>query len=384
MIARELGRVLASGKKSVLLLGPRQTGKSTLIKSLRPDIEIDLAHEPTYLDFLGNPRELEERLKAASFPARIFIDEIQRLPSLLNTIQFLLDKFPGRFRFYLTGSNARKLKRGRANLLPGRIHSFTMGPLCAKELGYDFSGEEAMSHGTLPGIWTESSALEKEKTLRSYAAAYVKEEVQAEGLARNLEGFARFLRHAAESSGKFLDLSKIASAAQTPRQSVVRFFEILEDSLLARKIEPFAQSSVRRLIQHPRFYFFDPGVLNGLLGNFTVSADRRGFLFEHLVVTQILHEAAARDLEVRLSGYRTEHGAEVDLIVEIGRETHAIEIKASKNVRAEELKGFESFKNYYGRPHRCWLFYEGDVARVVQGVDIRPWQSGLRELFESK
>lgn len=382
MVTRKLEPILAAAKKSVLLLGPRQTGKSTLIVSLKPGLTINLAHEPTYLDFLRNPGELEQRLGSAAAPMTIFIDEVQRLPSLLNTIQALLDRPHNRLRFYLTGSSARKLKRGQANLLPGRIHSFALGPLCAGELDYALDTASALTYGTLPGIWTEPDVRTKEKTLRSYATTYLKEEVQAENLVRNLEGFTRFLYHAAECSGKFLDLSKLASAAQVARQSVVRFFDVLEDCLLVRRLEPFAKSATRRLVQHPKFYFFDVGVLNGLLGNFTVSGDRRGSLFEHLVVNQITHEAAARDRDVRLSAYRTEHGAEVDVILEMGGETHAIEIKASRTVRTSDLSGLRSFSQYYDRPHRSWIFYEGDAAKTIQGTAIRPWQKGLREIFQ--
>ena len=381
MVSRKLAPVLAGSKKSILLLGPRQTGKSTLIAGLKPDMTINLAHEPTYIDFLRNSAELEQRLAASSGALTIFIDEVQRLPSLLNTIQTLLDRSANRLRFYLTGSSARKLKRGHANLLPGRLHTFTLGPLSVSELGYALDTHSALAYGTLPGIWTEQDLRSREKTLRSYAATYLKEEVQAENLARNLEGFARFLQHTAEWSGRFLDLTKLASASQVARQSVVRFFEVLEDCLLVRRLEPFGKSLTRRLIQHPRFYFFDVGVLNGLLGNFTVSGDRRGLLFEHLVVNQILHEAAAQDRDIRLSAYRTEHGAEVDVVLEIRGDVHAIEIKASKTVGAGDLRGLQSFRKYYGRKHRAWLLYAGETRKTVQGVDVRPWQTGLHELF---
>jgi hypothetical protein len=139
----------------------------------------------------------------------------------------------------------------------------------------------------------------------------------------------------------------------------------------------------RRLVQHPRFYFFDVGVLNGLLGNFTVSADRKGLLFEHLVVNQILNEAAAEDRDIRLSAYRTEHGAEVDVILEMEGMVHAIEIKASKTVDAGDLSGLRSFGEYYGRKHRCWLLYAGQSHKTINGVNVRPWQTGLREIFNA-
>lgn len=383
MITRALGSRLAASKKSVLLLGPRQTGKSTLIAGLRPDLTINLAHEPTFVEFLRNPSELEQRLAALNGRAVVFIDEIQRLPSLLNTVQVLLDRPSNLLKFYLTGSSARKLRRGHANLLPGRIHAFSLAPLSCSELGYAVDVRKALAYGTLPGIWTEDDDRSREKTLRSYASTYLKEEVQAENLARNLEGFTRFLYAAADWSGRFLDLSKLASAAQIPRQSAVRFFEVLEDCLLVRRIGPFAKSAVKRLVQHPRFFFFDNGVLNGLLGSFQVSGDRLGSSFEHLVCNQLIHEAAARDEDIRLSAYRTEHGAEVDLILERGPQTWAIEIKASKSLRTEELGSLRSFGEFFGNRHRACVLYLGNTRKVLNGIELWPWQEGIRAIFEA-
>jgi predicted AAA+ superfamily ATPase len=382
MIERALGPTLARAKRSFLLLGPRQTGKSTLVSALKPHLSINLAHEATYLEFARNPRELEERL-AASLGERqqtIFIDEVQRLPSLLNTIQTLLDASPPRYRFFLTGSSARKLRRGNANLLPGRIFTYQLGPIVSREMDYKLDTAQALSHGTLPGILVESDRYVKEKILSSYAATYLKEEVQAEALTRNMEGFARFLSVCAEYAGRFLDLAKLAADAQIARQSAVRYFEILEDCLIVQRLSPFAKSARRRLVQHPRYYFFDAGVLNGLLGNFGISPDRIGNLFEHLVFSQIAHSASALDKRIDLSSYRTEHGAEVDFIVTSNGDTFAIESKASRNVGKNDLRGLDSFAEYYGKPHRAMLFYLGTQRRKIGRVEIFPWQEGLEEI----
>lgn len=383
MIPRAISQVLRDSKKSFLLLGPRQTGKSTLVSSLNPDLTINLAHEPTYLEFARNPRELEERLNALPATGKqqnIFIDEVQRLPSLLNTIQSLLDSAPRRYRFHLTGSSARKLRRGQANLLPGRIFTYQLGPIVSREVGYQLDTKEALGHGTLPGIMLEPDEKTKEKTLSSYAATYLKEEVQAEALTRNLEGFARFLSLCTEYAGQFLDLSKLAAGSQIARQTAVRYFEVLEDCLIIHRLLPFAKSARRRLVQHPRFYFFDPGVLNGLLGNFRLSADRTGNLFEHLICSQILSSAAALDRTIKLYAYRTEHGAEVDFILNMTQETIAIETKASRNIGRSDLRGFASFADYYGKPHRAIVLYLGTERRKIDAVDIFPWQEGLRAI----
>jgi predicted AAA+ superfamily ATPase len=248
------------------------------------------------------------------------------------------------------------------------------------ELDYSLDTALALTHGTLPGILVEPDRYVREKTLTSYAATYLKEEVQAEALTRNLEGFARFLSVCAEYAGQFLDLAKLATDAQVARQTAVRYFEVLEDCLIVHRLAPFAKSARRRLVQHPRYYFFDPGVLNGLLGNFTVSPDRVGNLFEHLVFTQILHSALARDKRTSLSSYRTEHGAEVDFVFTGNGETVAIETKASRNVGPSDLRGLASFAEYYGKPHRAMLFYLGAQRRKIGPVEIFPWQEGLKEI----
>lgn len=382
MIARGLEPVLRRGRKSVLLLGPRQTGKSTLAGRLAPDVILDLAHEATYLEFARNPHELDERLAAlrTSRPLVILVDEVQRLPSLLNTIQSVLDRPRNPFRFVLTGSSARKLRRGNANLLPGRIHTYQLGPLVASELDYAIDTQAALGEGTLPGVYLEHDRDAARKTLRSYAATYLKEEVQAEALTRNLEGFARFLHVAGAWSGTFLDLAKMSAAAQVPRQTTVRYFEILEDCLIAQRCEPFARSTRPRLVQHPRYFFFDVGVLNGLLGNFQASADRIGSLFEHLVYSQIVHSAAAADRDVRVSTFRTEHGAEVDFVLELDGVVHAIEVKASRTIAAADTRGLARFADYYGKRHHSWVFYLGSQPKVVGPARVVPWQQGLQEI----
>ena len=278
---------LKKSTKSVLLLGPRQTGKSTLIKSLTPDLAFNFASEKTFLEFSSQPDLLEKILKSEK-PKTVFIDEVQRIPTLLNTIQAILDDGPQRPRFYLTGSSARKLKRGQANLLPGRMISFNLGPLVDQECQDDLTLAHVLAFGSMPGILTEKEVRAKKEILRSYAGTYLKEEVQAEALTRNIEGFSRFLMVAASKSGEFLDFAKLGSQASISQKTSSRFFEILEDTLIVTRLQPFAKSETRRLIQHPKFYFFDVGVLNGLLGNFTVSEDRKGLLFEHFIVNQIL------------------------------------------------------------------------------------------------
>lgn len=215
MIPRILTNDIKNSPKCVLLLGPRQTGKSTLMRQLNVDLNINLMKESTYLEFAANPNRLEE-LMAGTKPSSVLIDEIQRLPSLLNTIQTLIDESDTSAKFYMTGSSARKLKRGAANLLPGRLITYCMGPLSAGELNYQIDNE-SLAYGTLPEVqFMQSSAL-KEKLLTSYTGTYLKEEIQAEALTKNIEGFARFLFVIAAEATRYLDLSKLAQQAQIDR-----------------------------------------------------------------------------------------------------------------------------------------------------------------------
>lgn len=379
MYPRAVANLIINSRKSVLLLGPRQTGKSTLMHSFNPDVTINLMDEAVYLQFAQNPSELKERIaQMHTRKVAIFIDEVQRLPSLLNTIQTIIDSEPN-IKFFLTGSSARKLRRGQANLLPGRIHSYYLGPIVACETDYSLDISECLSTGTLPGILSEPSIAERKKTLRTYAATYLKEEIQAESLTRNLEGFARFISVAAEWSGKFLDLSKMAQAAQVDRQSVVRWFEILEDTLVVHRLDAYAKKLSKRLVRHPKFYFFDVGVLNGMLANFTASSDRKGNLFEHFFFSQLLHSAFALDKEIKLSTYRTESGVEVDFIVELDGKQIAIETKHSKHLTGSDLKGLKNFIDY-GKPDKAMLAHTGEDKKVIDGIEILPWQIVLQQI----
>ncbi len=378
-IDRRLASILGKSKKSILLLGPRQTGKSTLIQSLGPSLTINFADEKTYLDFARNPSEIRERLEGKNHKT-VFIDEIQRLPSLLNTLQEMIDSNRFSIRFYLTGSSAAKLKRGKANLLPGRIHTYQLGPLCCGELSFNMDTKQAMETGTLPAVYLESSKEERMKTLRSYGATYLKEEIQIEALTRNIEGFSRFLFIVAQSAGHFLDLSKLASEAQISRQSAIRYFEILEETLIVNRCHSFSNIERKRLVQHPKFYFFDTGVLNALRGGFEATDDRKGGLFEHLFFNQLIASASSLDREICVSSYRTEHGAEVDFIVEWKKEIWAVELKASTHVGKNDLRGLMNFSRFYPKAHRSVLAYLGNVEKIIEGIEIIPWQILLKKM----
>jgi uncharacterized protein len=381
MYARMLSSLLSSHSYSVLLLGPRQTGKSTLLRSLRPDLEINFANEKVFLEFSSDSDRLRGLLQSSK-PKTIFIDEVQRLPSLLNTIQSIIDQDKKKYRFFLSGSSARKLKRGNANLLPGRLVTYTIGGLHLLETGHDRSLKELMSYGCLPGIITEPNNKMKRAVLTSYAGTYLREEVQAEALTKNIEGFSRFLFMAAAKNGEFVDYSKLASQASISQKTASRFFEILEDTLIIRRLHSFAHSPQRRLTRHPKFYFFDVGALNGLLNNFIPSLDRIGGLFETLVFNQLADLVHSMGATVLFSTYRTEKGAEIDFILETEKGGFAIEVKASQNIGSTDLKTLRQF----GIEHRKFqplVVYLGDTAFEKDGIPILPLLDLLKTVTKS-
>ena len=358
--------------KSLLLLGPRQTGKSTLIRSLKPELIFNLAEEDVFVNFLRNPSLLKSSIKTHK---KIFIDEVQRIPSLLNTAQSIIDADKS-IQFFFTGSSARKLKRGQANLLPGRVLVYELGPLTHQELKEDFDLAKSLRIGLLPGVYWEESDELAQKSLRSYSLTYLKEEIQAEALTRNLEGFSRFFQIIASRSGNFIDFTKFSSQAMIEKTSAKRYFEILVDTLVVYPVEPYAKSKKRRLIQHPRYYFFDTGTLNGCLENFVASPDRIGNLFEHLFIQLLISSAKANDHTIRVSVYRTEAGAEVDFIVERGSEVFAVEVKASKNIGRHDLRGLKSFAEMKVK-HQPLLVYLGSQELEIDGIPVLPLLSAL-------
>lgn len=333
IIDREIYTALQKSSKSILLLGPRQTGKSTLIKSLNPDLRINLSNEREFLRYSSDIGYLESLILEKK-PQTVFIDEIQRIPNLLNTLQDIIDNWKNPPKFYLSGSSARKLNRGQANLLPGRLFSYELSGFCAKELGYNLKIKKSLSYGLLPENYLNNHTSEIEKNLDMYSAHYLSEEIKAETLTRNVQGFARFLQECAMRATLVLDYSKVAAQAKVSRTSSLRFYEILEDTLIAKRIVSYEIIGVDT-IKHPKLYFFDVGVVNGLLNNFAASTDRVGMLFEHLVYNQIRNSALAADKKVDIKFFRTRHGLEVDFVIQLGTKKIAVEVKAGQISEAD-------------------------------------------------
>lgn len=342
-ITRKLKNTLQVSSKSILLLGPRQTGKSTLIRHLKPDLSINLANQREYLNHSSDQGYLESILNEVR-PKTVFIDEIQRIPSMLNTLQDIIDNWTDSPKFYLSGSCARKLKRGQANLLPGRLFSYELSGFCASELSYKIDVQKAMKYGFLPENYLSKNTSEIEKNLEMYSANYLTEEIKAEALTRNIQGFARFIFECAARSTQVIDYSKTAQQAKVSRTSSIRFFEILEDTMIAQRIDCYAIEGVET-IKHPKLYFFDVGVLNGLLNNYSSSNDRKGMLFEQLVYNQLSNSLRANDFKIKIEYFRTRHGTEVDFIVHMKNKKIAIEVK-SGIVHQDDIEPLLRLKKY--------------------------------------
>jgi predicted AAA+ superfamily ATPase len=377
-------RISGSGK-NILLLGPRQVGKSTLCRELSPIRIIDLADEHAYLSYAKDAGLLKKELNAIESSGLIVIDEIQRLPSLLNTVQSIVDDPANSFRFILTGSSARKLKRGGANLLPGRVILEYMDPFTYSEIKNAFKLDRALQIGMLPGIYLDRE--DSIATLDSYVEVYLREEIRSEALVRNLGDYARFLDMTAILSGQWLNYSKISSETEIPKETIRRYTTLLEDTLLIFRLPAFAprRKITRRIAQRDKFLFFDIGVRNAILGihRRPITLDQKGSAFEQWLTLQIIYINRALRKDWRLSSYRTEGGAEVDLVIERDEDILGIEIKSGRNVSPADCRGLFSLAETVGgyKPVNSWIIYTGSRRQVLEnGVQVLPYAEALEEL----
>ncbi len=380
MINRIIKGSLLETKKSILLLGPRQVGKSTLMHKLNPDLEINLSDEREFLKYSSQPTALREIL--IEIKARtVFIDEIQRMPKLLNTIQAIVDSNKN-MKFFMTGSSARKLKRGDANLLPGRLVNLNLGSFVSAEFNYAMDTRKALEYGCLPEIYLSKDERENVRILKSYGANYIKEEIRAEAVVRSLDAFARFLQEVITTVGCFVDYTKVSKKSKISRHAIPRYYEILEDTLIGYRIFPFLHPSHSvDLVKHPKFYFFDNGVYNGLLENFTASRDRVGVLAEQLVFSQILHSSWAFEKTAKISTFRERTGIEVDFILENKAELIAIEVKNKDEIEGDDLAGLRFFnENVKFKSKKLFVFHMGRSESKKGNIWVLPWQKGLKEI----
>ena len=371
VIERILQSRLAGHPKSVLLLGPRQVGKSTLCLKLEPNLVVNLADEETFRQHLNDPGLIRRIVDALpERPRLVLVDEVQRLPNMLNTVQALLDSRDS-LRFLLTGSSARKLRHGRANLLPGRVFLEYLAPLVYWEIGGRFDLRKALTIGTLPEVYLQDYGPD---ILDSYVAGYLREEIQAEALTRDLASYSRFLDLAAELSGQYLNYSKVASDSEINKDAVRRYMEILADTLLVELLPSFTEvGKERRARQKEKFIFFDLGVRNSLLGRRNpayFSREELGSLFEQWMILQILYYNRLHRKGWRISSYRDAMGVEVDLVIESRTECIAVEFKSSSRVYEKMFRGLVRFEQIARRKIKSYLVYQGEFEQRFEHLGL--------------
>ncbi len=371
-------RFFRAPQQSFFLFGPRGTGKSTWLKQYYTDAEvIDLLAPEVFREYSARPERLREVTSGASSNT-IIIDEVQKVPELLDVVHELIERGTG-LHFVLTGSSARKLKRTGVDLLAGRAIVKTMHPFMAAELGKSFSLGECLQTGLVPLI---TSSISPKETLASYVALYLKEEVQMEGVVRNIGAFSRFLEAVSFSHGSTLNVSEVARECQVKRKTVDNYLAVLEDLLLSFRVPVFSRRAKRNLISHPRFYYFDSGVFRSLrpTGPLDNPHEIDGAGLEGLVAQHLRAWIAySSDKHCNLYYWRTKSGVEVDFILYGEGTFWAIEVKNSTRINSKTLRGLTAFQEDYPEAHAL-LLYRGSERLLINNVLCLPCEQFLLNL----
>lgn len=360
-------------KRSYFLLGPRACGKTTLIKSTLPKAKIyDLLDARVYSRLMRNPSLLEEETTAGEL---IVIDEIQKLPAILDEVHRLIEA-RGQ-RFLLTGSSARKLKRGGANLLAGRAFQASLFPLSSVEIP-DFDLLTYLNTTGLPEFYGRRDC---DDFLEAYVSTYLKEEIQGEGLVRNLPGFSRFLDLVALSSGEELNFASLASDAAVPVRTLQGYFSILEETLLGFSVPAFTATKKRKAITRPKFYLFDVGVTNYLArrGKIRDGSELFGKAFEHFIALELRAWISYSKSRLPLQYWRSTSQFEVDFVL---GDALAIEVKATTQVTDKHLKGLRALAEEKNCVKRFYVVSNDPTKRKTKdGIVILPWREFLGALW---
>ncbi|MCX6704753.1 MAG: ATP-binding protein [Candidatus Woesebacteria bacterium] len=361
---------------SFFLFGSRGTGKTTWVKSKFPTaLYFDLLKAETYDYFVTNPTRIEDSIPK-DFKDWIVIDEIQKIPQLLDEVHRLIES--NHYKFILTGSSARKLRRGGVNLLAGRALVYKMHPLTAAELGEDFNLKEYLEFGGLPAVF---AAQDKKNYLQSYVQTYLQQEIIQEGISRNVSSFARFLETASFSQGSVLNMTEVGREAYVGRKVVEDYFSALEDLMLGIRLPVFSKKAKRRLIKHNKFYFFDVGVYQAIRprGPLDQPEAMNGVALESLFFQNLQAINDYLDLGYKLYYYRTATGVEVDFIAYGSRGLKAFEIKSKKNISRSDLTGLATFLKDYPMT-KCYLIYGGSERRYFGNIEVIPFVEALKDL----
>ncbi|GAB1414651.1 ATP-binding protein [Paludibacter sp.] len=366
-----------SEKESILFWGARQTGKSTLLKTLFPDaLWFDLLLPTDYERLVSKPGLLLENVLAASVTT-VVVDEIQRIPALLNEIQWLIVN--KNVRFILSGSSPRKILRSNANLLGGRALRYELYPLVSAEIP-DFDLLQALNNGLLPRHYDTANA---QRLLSAYIGSYLRDEIAAEAKLRNVSVFSRFMEAAAFTNGEIVNYTNIAADTGVSVPTVKEYFQIMEDTLIGRYLTSFQKRPKRRVIQAPKFYLFDVGIVNTLVnrGRIELGTEVFGKAFEHFIYQEIYAHSRYSDLNYQICFWHTATHIEVDFI--LGDHEVAIEVKSTKEASARHWKGLKAFAEEY-TVKKLILVTNDPLPRLVDNILILPWKVFLQQLWNNE
>ena len=380
---RRILKIRLPRAQSAFLWGPRKTGKTTYLKGHFPDsLVYDFLKTDFFFDVSKNPALLRERLLAedkAVLKHPIILDEVQKVPGVLDEVHWLIEN--KKLSFILCGSSARKLKRGHANLLGGRAWRFEMFPLTTAELGR-INLLHALNHGFIPSHYLQGE--EYKKSLKAYVQDYLREEVFAEGLTRNIPAFSRFFDAFAYSHGEITNYSNIARDCGVDAKTVKEYYQILVDTLLATRIEPFKKRQSRQVITKAcKYYLFDVGIA-GFLTRRHIEEEKGvefGKAFEHFLAMELFAYRSYSGFDFDINFWRTKTGLEVDFILAKGEV--AVEVKGSSRVDKNDLSGLNAFIEEYS-PKRAIVVSCEKQKRVHGNIEIMPWTDFLNELWQGK
>jgi predicted AAA+ superfamily ATPase len=370
-------RIDLPSNRSAFLWGPRKTGKTTLLKQqFSSAYFIDLLDYDLFLALSQRPTKLRQILEAQ--PSKtVVVDEIQKIPHLMDEIQWLIEGKD--YQFIMSGSSARKFRRGNVNLLGGRAWRFELYPFVTKELE-NFDLERALLSGLIPPHYLSSDS---EMDLKAYTHDYLREEIQVEALTRNLPAFSRFLQSAAITNGMLLNYSNAARESGVSVKTIREYYQILEDTLIGRQLPPWKKSKKRRLIETSKFYFFDMGLISAFLGykSLTPGTTEYGRAFEHFILQECWAYRHHSRLDFPISFWRTASGAEVDLI--LGDAEVALEIKSSENVTGR-TKGLHLFNEEQKCPKSFIISRDPLPRRLSSNLSVLPWRIFCNMLWEGE
>ena len=380
MFTRKLEKI----KKSAFLLGPRGTGKSTWIQGNYQDntVVYDLLNTTELIRLSREPSLLYQETAHLPPGTWVIVDEIQKVPALLNEVHRIIEE--KKISFILSGSSARKLKESGVNLLAGRALTYNLFPLVSQEVGFELDLQKQVTYGMLPSAFLDENP---QRYLRSYTETYLKEEIRAEALTRNFGNFARFLEIAARQNGQLTNTTSIARDAGIARQTVHSYFDILVDTLIGFWLEPWKLKRTTKQVSHPKFFFFDPGVVRALSGRlpYPPTPEEYGPLFECFMLNELRAYMHYTELDYPLYFWRSQNGVEVDILFETSKGYIAIELKSGNRWEKKFNRGMHRLSEELGKNKvSCFGVFMGERQLMIDDVKVYPALDFLKQLWNGE